>query len=231
MSHINPRRHTCTFTYKSFHNYTAFQSPRVDIVHGIGLTILIQIHPVRILPRRLKKINAPAGGVDAQRIPLHKPSRLGVVGAGAVVHQVQRVVVEDVQLAAGKGVGVGVERGRVLDIIGRKPQAVGAYADDHGRAVGVPSAMLGTGSLVAFEDSAGVIQQGDGAGQVVVTVVEVARAVVHHQHLVNIVAEHKHPSVRLHAAGSERLYRHPLVVVIIPRCRTRYRIHLFNPSA
>ncbi len=38
-------------------------------------------------------------------------------------------------------------------------------------------------------------------------------AIAHYQHPINSIAEHKHPSVRLHTAGNERLDRHPLVVI------------------
>ena len=54
-------------------------------------------------------------------------------------------------------------------------------------------------------------------------------AIAHYQHLINSIAEHKHPVVRLHTAGNERLYRQPLVVIIIPSCCVGYGLHFFDP--
>jgi len=158
--------------------------------------MFIQIRSIGVLLLSGKFILTAACRVDAERISLHETADGGVVGAGAVVVQVQGVVVEDVQFAAGEGIWVAVQA-RSSEFVVR--------SKDVDFSINIVFA--------AFGDCAVGGQQRDGAVQVVVGVVEVARAVVHHQHLVDGVAEDKIPVVRLHTAGNERLYRYPLVVI------------------
>jgi len=105
------------------------------------------------------------------RIPLHKPAGFGVVGAGAVVVQVQGVVVEGVQFAAGESIWVAVQA-RSSEFVVR--------SKDVDFSLNIVFA--------AFGDCAGVIQQGDGRIQVVMEIEIVIRPLIHDEDFINVIS-------------------------------------------
>ena len=111
-----------------------------------------------------------------QRIMLQKPSQLRAVITVAVVHVVEArggggVEVQLVDLASGQA-----DVAEVVAVV-----AVGKPRRHH---TSPPVGVI----LVAIHNGSRVIQQGDGAVQMVVGVIQIARPVVHHEHFIDVVA-------------------------------------------